>query len=99
MMFNTIRNHFLFLEWDWEFIGCLNDESFLFNIERGIKCCHVGADLYYKDGGLFVEEWDLELNDWGLVPLGGETVDQSKEQLLKVLDFLSKKDVLQIVIK
>jgi len=83
----------------WEFVGCLNDESFLFNIERGIKCCHVGSDLYFKDGGLFIEEWDLELNSRGLIPLGVKQVHFDNKNLLEVLDFLAKEDVLKIVIK
>ena len=98
-LFNTVRNHYLFLEWDWEYRGCVNNESFLSNIKKDIQCCHALADLYYKEGGLFVHEWDLEIMDFNLVPLSIKSVSPSSEALLGVLDFLAKEDVLKVVVK
>jgi hypothetical protein len=81
------------------FTGCLNNESFLSNIKKGIQCCHVYADLYYKDGALFIGKWDPELNDWSLTPLTAKYVELDNEALSRVLDYLAKEGVLKIAVE
>ena len=98
-MFHTVRNHYLFLEWDWEYTGCLNKESFLSLIKDNVPCYYAKGDLYHRNGGLYTEEWDEEVQDFGLFPLSVKAVSPENENLLEVLDYLAKKDVLKIVIK
>jgi|13_taG_2_1085334.scaffolds.fasta_scaffold05188_1 hypothetical protein len=54
-MFNTVRNHFLFLEWD-EFIGCFSLSSFLHNIEKGRNCYHTEMELFWTNELGFCKE-------------------------------------------
>lgn len=62
-MFNTVRNYFLFLEWD-EFVGCLSLSSFLHNIEKGISCYHTETEIFWTpDLGFSKEEFCFNLYD------------------------------------
>ena len=56
-MFNTVRNYFLFLEWD-EFVGCINENSFVHNVEAGVSCYNVETEIFWTpDLGYCVEEF------------------------------------------
>ena len=68
-MFTTIRNHFLFLQWD-EFVGCLNEDSFLRNVEAGIACYNVETETFWTPSlGFCKEEFCFEIYDLKLVPI------------------------------
>ena len=68
-MFVTVRNYYLFLEWD-EFVGCLNESSFLRNVKKRVSCYNVEREIFWTpDLGYCKEEFCFELYATKLVAI------------------------------
>ena len=68
-MFKTVRNHFLFLEWD-EMIGCLTEVAFANNIAKGLPCYNCAKEIFWTPSlGFCKEEFCFEIYDVKLVPI------------------------------
>ena len=86
--FTTVRNHFLFLQWEeWEegeVRGAMSDQLFCDLVSKGVPCWHAQKDVYFNGEDLLVERYDLGRGEDVYLPLK-EAGEPSQLLLLPLL--------------